>query len=105
MLQAGASSSLGQSLKKKVMQTKTTMVTKTLTEQKKEKKVYSLPGQRHDPPEDVRAAIFKPPTFHSISFNDQPPILTASIVVAVLSLYFSCKRHQSRRLARVYLRI
>ncbi|KAG0578968.1 hypothetical protein KC19_4G063400 [Ceratodon purpureus] len=43
---AGASSSLGQSLKKKVIQTKTTTITKTL------KKMYSLPGQRHDPPED-----------------------------------------------------
>ena len=41
---------------KKVVKTNIT-VTKTVTEQKKEKKVYSLPGQKHDPPEEVRAAI------------------------------------------------
>lgn len=62
MLQAGASSSLGQSLKKKLMQSKT-MTTTTITKttvmelQQKEKKVYYLPGQKHDPPEDVRVEI------------------------------------------------
>lgn len=43
-----ASSSI---VKKKTITTTVTS-TKTVTEQKKEKKVYDLPGQKHDPPEE-----------------------------------------------------
>jgi hypothetical protein len=42
------------------VKTEVTVTTKTVTDQKKEKKVYSLPGQKHDPPEEVRAAFFLP---------------------------------------------
>lgn len=59
------------SLKKKAMQTKSTTILKTVRELKKEKKSYFLLGQKHDPPEDVRATIFQFLTFPLISFNDK----------------------------------
>lgn len=51
---ASKSTSVVQAVKKKVMKSTTTTVatTKTVTETKKEKKVYELPGQKHDPPEE-----------------------------------------------------
>lgn len=55
MLQASKSPSVVQAVKRKVMKSTTTTVatSKTVTETKKEKKVYELPGQKHDPPEEV----------------------------------------------------
>jgi hypothetical protein len=48
------SSSVGKVVRKlTVTTTKTT--TKTMKEEKREKRVFTLPGQRHEPPEEVNA--------------------------------------------------
>lgn len=49
MLQAGASSSV---IKRKITTTTVTTMN-SLGEQRKEKRVYDLPGQKHEPPEEV----------------------------------------------------
>jgi hypothetical protein len=48
------SSSVGKVVRK-VTVTTTKTTTKTMKEEKREKKVFTLPGQRHEPPEEVDA--------------------------------------------------
>ncbi len=48
------SSSVGKVVRK-VTVTTTKTTTKTMKEEKREKRVFTLPGQRHEPPEEVNA--------------------------------------------------
>jgi hypothetical protein len=52
------SSSVGKVVRKVTVTTTKTITnttTKTMKEEKREKRVFTLPGQRHEPPEEVNA--------------------------------------------------